>query len=81
MEKQQKRATGRRVWRAGVGRASIKRCVGNVRCEPHRGARDDGEKVNEALANYGLFRITYVGQSRLLKRPFVVNFRRKNELF
>ena len=31
------------------------------------GARDDGEKVHEVLANYGVFRITYVGQSRLLE--------------
>jgi hypothetical protein len=45
-----------------------------MRCDAHRGARDDGEKVNEVLANYGLFRITYVGQSGLLKRPFVVKF-------
>jgi hypothetical protein len=44
------------------------------------GARGDGEKVNEVLANYGLFRITYVGQSGLLERPFVVNFHAKDEL-
>ena len=42
--------------------------------------RDDGEKVNEVLANYGVFRITYVGQSRLLKRPFVVKFSTKERL-
>lgn len=46
----------------GVRRAPIKRHGGELRCEPHHGARDDGEKVYEVLANYGLFRITYVGQ-------------------
>lgn len=42
--------------------------------------RDGGKKVNEVLANYGVFRITYVGQSRLLERPFVVIFQPWNEL-
>jgi hypothetical protein len=51
-----------------------------VRRHAHRGARDDGEKVNEVLANYGLFRITYVGQSRLPERPFVAIFQPKDAL-
>ena len=58
-------------------RASILAPVGGMRRDPHRGARGDGEKVNEVLANYGVFRITYVGQSRLLKRPFVENFNQR----